>query len=115
MSKRLLSSSVLILGSLIFFAGCQQKLVPPTPPTETQTEAEPLAQPTKEGYATLKGIIVKLGSNFVVIDELDAQHEIDSYSLDFNQYIDTEVSVTGQYSGETLFVSEIEAIPTPTY
>ena len=31
-----------------------------------------------------------------------------SYAVDFEQYLDAEVTVIGQYSGDTLFVGQIQ-------
>lgn len=57
----------------------------------------------------LSGKLIQVGDNYFLISSTGQQTALDSYSIDFSQYVDSAITVVGQYSGETLFASEVIA------
>jgi hypothetical protein len=56
---------------------------------------------------TLSGVLV-FESGVAVLQQGGEITELDSYNVDLQNYNGKTVTVTGQYSGETLFVDEIK-------
>jgi hypothetical protein len=61
----------------------------------------------KSGTTTKVGMLSKSGNRFFLKEGGSKAIEVDSYEIDLNTYIGQTVTVTGQYSGDTLFVSEL--------
>lgn len=99
MKKLLLLSFVLLSG--VVFAGCiQQK-----PETTTNT---PPKTTEKVGDTTKTGTISFADGRYFLAEAGQTPKEIDSYAVDLSAYVGQKVTVTGQYSGDTLFVGSIE-------
>jgi uncharacterized lipoprotein YajG len=97
-----MKTKLLLLGAAIFIlAGCTSA---PASQSNTNTSASPSTQ--KVGTTIKTGKIVLLGKNYVV-QTGSAQQAIDSYNLDFGSYVGKTVTVSGQFSGDTLFVTKI--------
>lgn len=96
-------SSLMLVGA-ISLAGCVKLPGMPAAPT-TSTE--------KSGDTTKTGVIMKAGELYF-LNEPDSNKPlpIDTYSVDLSQYTGQRVKVTGQYSGDTLFVGKIESAQT---
>ncbi len=62
----------------------------------------------KKGDTTLSGKISASGETYMITATGKAPQGIDSYTVDLKQYVGKTVKVTGQFSGDTLFVSKIE-------
>lgn len=71
----------------------------PTPPTANQ----------KVGTTTKTGVISSSGGVFYLQEAGQALKEIDSYTVELSEYVGQTVTVSGQYSGDTLFVGTIES------
>ena len=71
----------------------------PTKPTVNDSQ--------KQGDTILQGRIQKSGQNFVLLKEDGQTVFVDSYSLDLADHVGQEVTVVGQYSGDELFIREI--------
>lgn len=56
---------------------------------------------------TLSGILSKNGELYFITDSVGKIHDVETYSVDFGSYVGKQVTATGQYSGNTLFVTEI--------
>lgn len=62
---------------------------------------------TKVGDTQKIGTVVSSGGRYLL--ETDSETlEIDSYGYDLAEYLGQKVQITGQYSGDTLFVGNIE-------
>lgn len=95
-------SVVLVSGLLL--AGCLESKVD----TTTTTKSTGSAIDQKKGDTTLSGTLTKTGDQFTLTAPGQSPKTLDSYKIDLNQYAGKKVKVTGQYSGDTLFVSLIE-------
>lgn len=78
------------------FAGCAKT-----------TSTTPVVQ-EKAVNTTLTGPITKSGGKFFIQPAGKPTTELDSYTVKLDQYVGKKVSVTGQYSGITLFVDQVE-------
>lgn len=55
----------------------------------------------------IEGRITFTNPGYFITDSSNKMHEIETYTLDFSPYVGKSVKVIGQYSGNTLFVSQI--------
>jgi hypothetical protein len=62
----------------------------------------------KVGETSLSGTLIQQGDEFFISRSGEEPTSLDSYDIKLNRYIGKEVTVTGQYSGDTLFVKEVE-------
>ena len=105
----------LILGffSIVFmfaFAGCTKQL-PAAQSTQNSQSAQTDATPSpaaKVGQTTKTGQIVKLGDKLYIQEPGQSPLEIDSYNVDLSTYVGKTQTVSGEYSGNTLFVSQVK-------
>ena len=95
---------VIFAMCLLILTGCQiqQNL------NSNSSEMKTLDATTKQGDTTLTGKITQSGEVFSLTDGDGKQTEVDSYKIDLSEYVDQEVTIVGQYSGETLFIGEIQ-------
>jgi len=102
MKKLLLLSLVMV--SAVTFAGClkQTNTTAPTTTRSTTTTTE------KVGDTTKTGTISVVDGKYFLAEAGQIPKEIDSYAIDLSAYVGKKVTVTGQYSGDTLFVGKIE-------
>lgn len=70
----------------------------PTPPTTNQ----------KVGTTTKTGVISTSNNVFYLQEAGQTPKEIDSYTVELSKYVGKSVTVSGQYSGDTLFVGSVE-------
>lgn len=101
--KKYLLTGVVIGGILL--SGCIPQSDPETAPSQT---GDTPAIEEKKGDTTKTGVLVKQGEKYYLKLASGAQEEIESYAVDFEQYLNAEVTVIGQYSGDTLFVGQIQ-------
>jgi hypothetical protein len=83
------------------------------PSTETRgttplLEGESPAASGKVGTTTKMGMISSDGSRFYLTEAGAAPQEVDSMMVDLSAYVGQTVTVSGQYSGDTLFVGSVE-------
>ncbi len=98
--------TVLLITGTVFLSGCTQSSAPVDTSGASQ-EGAPAAD-QKSGDTIKKGVISQNGGSFF-LQETGSQPElIESYSVDLSEYVGQTVTVTGQYSGDTLFVGKIE-------
>jgi len=95
-------STILISGLLL--AGCLESKIDPSTPTNSDSTSPE----QKVGDTTLAGTISQTGDQFVLTIPGQSPKSLDSYKVDLSLYAGKSVKVTGQYSGDTLFVSSIE-------
>lgn len=92
--KTLLLSS--LLATSIFFGGCSALV------------AEPADTTTESPDVTLTGNLIKAGTIFSLNIAGKPPVELDSRRVSLKDYVGKTVTVTGQYSGTTLYVSQIK-------
>jgi hypothetical protein len=99
MKKLLLLSFVAVSG--FAFAGCGQQ--------QTQQPAAQRGSATeKVGDTTKTGVISFSDGRYFLAEAGQTPKEIDSYAVELSEYVGKTVTVTGQYSGDTLFVGSIQ-------
>lgn len=101
-----MSRTAILVGSLVMvvglsLSGCQSATQP------AQSGKAP-AVDQKQGDTTKTGSISQAGSQFFLNVTGSQPLAIDSYAIDLGQYVGKTVTVTGQYSGDTLFVGKIQ-------
>ena len=102
--KKLLMTG-LIVASLVV-AGCSH-VADQTGDTPANTAGAPAAD-QKSGTTTKTGTISQSGELFFLAAGSAAPEPIESNLLDLSNYVGQTVTVSGQYSGDTLFVGEIQ-------
>ncbi len=100
---KLFSLSLIVLISGVFLTGCLPKHNLTNNPAETIKSAR-----EKIGNTTLTGKITKVGNKYFITVSGKQPQDLDSYSMKLGQYVGQTVTVTGQYSGDTLFVGKIK-------
>lgn len=92
-----------IMVSMVFLAGCSSQ---PTSSeqnaNDTQSELE-----KKSGDTTKKGNLRKVDDKFYLEESGGAKFEVESYAYELDDYANQTITVTGQYSGDTLFIGKI--------
>ncbi len=100
MNKKLFAFLVLIVASSLMFSGCS--LLQNGSETMENEEYE-----QKNAEVTLVGSLSKNGELYFITDSTGALHDVETYSVSFDEYVGKSVTVSGQYSGNTLFVTKI--------
>lgn len=98
-----LSLVILLVGASL--TGCLPKRKLTNNPNAGVTTVE---KKEKVGDTTLTGKITKVGDKYFITVSGKQPQDLDSYSVDLSQYVGKTVTVTGQYSGDTLFVGKVE-------
>jgi hypothetical protein len=99
--KKLLFGVWLCMMSLVF-AGCGKTAsAPVTSPSPAAGTSE------KVGTTTKSGKVAKVGNSFL-LQSGNQSIGLDSYSIDLSGYVGQQVTVSGQYSGDTLFVTTVQ-------
>lgn len=94
---------MLVAGLVV--AGCSSS----TPPSSSGGQAgDTPAAADKQGDTSKSGTLSQVGERFFLTAPGGQPEEIESYSVDLSQYVGQSVTVTGQFSGDTLFVAEVE-------
>lgn len=91
----------IILGTSLFLAGCGAQ-------TPSTTGAESSPSPTADpGFTRLTGELQMNGETGILRTET-GDVPVESLKVDLSQHNGRTVTVTGKYSGTTLFVSQIK-------
>lgn len=99
-------SLTLILFSAVLFSACTHDKTD-TQSVKTNTTGAPAAD-QKSGTTTKYGTITSAGGKFFLTEAGQTPKEIESYAVDLSAHVGKTVTVTGQYSGDTLFVGAVE-------
>jgi hypothetical protein len=62
----------------------------------------------KQGETKKTGMITEINGVFYINQTGQVPEMIESLAVDLSQYVGQEVTVVGQYSGDTLFVGRVE-------
>lgn len=111
MSKKFVVSIMIIVGILLLgyiVVYPKLKLLLQSARTPTAAPMQQTAVEQKVGDTSKTGILVQKGSQYFLQDAQQNLLPLDSYSYDLAQYVGKTVTVTGQYSGDTLFVGKLQ-------
>ena len=100
MNKKIISLFLILVFSSLFFSACSHGKSAFDSTTSDQLEQ-------KNDSFSLTGVMSKNGDVFFLTDSTGAIHDIESYSVDFESYLGNEVTVSGEYSGNTFFVTQV--------
>ena len=94
---------IILIGALVL-AGCTKEK-----PSDTSVSPKTSGSVVEEkvGDTTKTGIISVAGERYFITEPGGSPKVLDSYAVDLSEYIGQTVTVTGQYSGDTLFVGEV--------
>lgn len=108
MKIKILALATCLLITTGLFSACSQAINQGSlPATTPDSDVANTAIEDKQGSTSFKGVIVEVGGNYFLQKVGQGSEGIDSYSVSLQDYVGRLVTVTGQYSGDTLFVSEI--------
>lgn len=93
---------LLLVGCGVLLGACVNKTN-----STTAEEAKPAVE-QKQGDTSKSGMLVEKGGKYFVQTPAGALEEVESYVVELSEYVGQSVTVTGQYSGDTLFVGKIE-------
>lgn len=102
--KFFVGMTLTVLSAAVLLSGCTT-----TSSATPQEDQAPGMTTEKAGDTTLTGKLVKLGEKHYLQLSGKPQQEVDSYSVDLAAYEGKTVTITGQFSGDTLFAGTIEA------
>lgn len=94
-----------LLSSSLLFTACIKSAETTTPVNNSGTAP---AATEKSGDTVKTGVISEVGGIFMLKEGAKQPIEIESYAVDLSAYVGQTVTVTGQYSGDTLFVGSVE-------
>jgi len=105
-----LTMAILVGGGLYFWIQGAKKTAktPTTPATNSKTVNNAPGATEKSGTTTKTGKITVSGGVYSLQEAGQTAKEIDSYVVDLSKYVNQIVTVTGQYSGDTLFVGAVK-------
>ena len=95
---------LLLAGCTFLFFGCSK--VPA--PAETPQNSPLSESPQKTGDTIKMGTIIKIGTKYYIQEPGKQPSEVESYTINFSSYANKNVTIAGQYSGDTLFVGKID-------
>lgn len=99
--NRIFMPAILLTTSLML-GGCS---------LSNQSTPTPAQQQKKNINTTLEGTVVQTATGFAIQTNAPTPTGIDSYEIPIKNYLQQKVRMTGQYSGDTLFVDKVEQLP----
>ncbi len=109
MSKKTVAMAVFaVFLSSVMMSACSLLPQSEKPETSPETETTKMNPSEKSGDTTKTGTVAENEGRFYLQGSGPAPQEIDSYTVDLKSYVGQTVTVTGQYSGDTLFVGSIK-------
>lgn len=93
-----------LIAFSIVFTGCVQKNVGGI--TDDATVQPGLEE--KNGEISLTGKVSKSGDLYLMTTASGEVQELESYTIKLDNYVGKTASVVGEYSGNTLFITEIK-------
>lgn len=104
--KKYLFAVLLISGGLVLGGCTGEKVETAKPGSGGVTGTNQIEQ--KQGDTTKTGVISTINGLYYLAEPGQTPKEIDSYAVELSAYVGKTVTVTGQYSGDTLFVGSVE-------
>jgi len=97
-----------IMGGGAYWWINQAKSTNKTPNAVTAPVSGAPSANQKSGTTTKTGKLTSNAGKFYFSENGQTPQEIDSYSVDLSAYVGQTVTISGQYSGDTLFVGSVE-------
>lgn len=98
---------IAVIGSLaalsLFLVGCSSSSTTTVP---SPSPSGSVAATNKKGTTSKTGKLSKVGNGYL-LQSGNQTVGVDSYNIDLNQYVGQQISVSGEYSGDTLFVTKV--------
>lgn len=91
-----------VVAVTLTFAGCSA-----SQPAANE-DATPGQSSEKKGDTTLSGTLTNKGGKYFLEQTGKQPQPVESYSVTLGDYVDQNVTITGQFSGDTLFAGKIE-------
>jgi hypothetical protein len=102
-------AAAVVIGSGIVLSACiGSSTTSNNSDTSTTSTGSAPAADQKTGTTVKTGIISQAGGKYFLQEAGGTPQMIESYAVELSQYVGQTVTVTGQYSGDTLFVGSIE-------
>jgi hypothetical protein len=95
----------LVITASVSFAACMPSA--DVSNTDTNDDSAPGAI-QKQGDTQKVGMITEINGVYYINQAGQVPEMIESLAVDLSQYVGQEVTVVGQYSGDTLFVGSVE-------
>jgi len=103
------SLNVLKVISLVFVCGFIFSACSASSPTSTPNNSGAVVPADqKSGDTTKTGMISEISGKYYLQQAGGIPEQIESLSVDLSMYVGQTVTVTGQFSGDTLFVGSVE-------
>ena len=93
----------LLFVSAILLTGCSLGTTP-----TTAGDSTPNSVVEKRGDTVKSGKLLRRNAVFMIETAPGVTEAVDSVAIDLSAYENQQVTITGQYSGDTLFVGKIE-------
>ncbi|MEN8253117.1 MAG: hypothetical protein ABFQ62_01935 [Patescibacteria group bacterium] len=98
---------IIIFSTLVFlifgFSACTGDKASKSSSSSTSSEAV-----EKSGETTKTGKIIQAGGTYFLESSDGQRQKLDSYSVDLSAYVNSTVTVIGQFSGDDLFVGSVK-------
>lgn len=94
----------LIIASAGLFSACTASQ--PSTTNTNNTNGVPAAD-QKSGDTTKTGTITTAAGKYFLTEAGQTPKEVESYQVNLSEYVGQTVTVTGQYSGDTLFIGSV--------
>lgn len=85
------------------FAGCASQTNAPQGDTQIPAATD------KQGDTTQTGMLTEINGQYFLQQSGGLPEQVESLSVDLSGYVGKNVTVTGQYSGDTLFIGSINS------
>jgi len=95
----------LVIVASVGFSAC---MAGSDTPSTTNTDSSAPAATEKQGETKKTGMITQINGVYYINQAGQVPEMIESLAVDLSQYVGQEVTVVGQYSGDTLFVGSVE-------
>jgi hypothetical protein len=103
-SRVMVGATALVVMAAIF-SGCSS-----SQPSLSETDDKAPGMTTeKSGDTTLSGKLTNRGGKYFLEATGKQPQEVDSYAVNLSTYVDQNVTITGQFSGDTLFAGTVAA------
>jgi hypothetical protein len=97
---------VVVAAASVALTGCLGTSTPAE--TTTKSTGDTPSAVEKSGTSTKVGTLSQAGDKFFLTEPGQEAKEVNSYSVDLAEYVGQTVTVSGQYSGDTLYIGSIQ-------
>lgn len=104
MTKKYVQISLVILMA-VFFSGCS---LLPKVNQDVEQEVQMNGLEEKNQVFEISGTVSQTPTGYIVTTPAGKITAIESYSVDFASFVGSSVTLSGEYSGDTFFVTKVE-------